>query len=129
MQQRIKRHPFFALFDGADPNSSTAERSTTLTPLQALFLINDPFVHEQAHHLAERLQRAEMQEDRRLDLAYQLLFGRPAQPSEVREGERYLKDFQDRLRTLDAPAEQPANLAWPSFLRGLLASNEFIFID
>ena len=129
MQQRIKRHPFLALFDGADPNSSTAERSTTLTPLQALFLINDPFVHEQSHKLAERMLRAGQRDDRRIALAYQLLFGRPAQPSEVREGELYLQEFQDRVRTLDAPAEQHAEPAWASFLRGLFASNEFIFID
>ncbi|MCI0464560.1 MAG: PSD1 and planctomycete cytochrome C domain-containing protein, partial [Gemmataceae bacterium] len=48
MTQRIQRHPFLATFDGPDTNASTAVRTTSTTSLQALFLMNDPFVHEQA---------------------------------------------------------------------------------
>ena len=55
MTQRIKRHPFLALFDGADPNATTAERSTTTVPTQALFFLNDPFVHAKAERCAARL--------------------------------------------------------------------------
>ena len=43
MQQRIQRHPFFAIFDGADTNAPTAVRMQNSTPLQALWLMNDPF--------------------------------------------------------------------------------------
>jgi len=35
-----------ALFDGADPNVSTDLRITTITPAQALFLMNNSFVAE-----------------------------------------------------------------------------------
>ena len=38
MTQRLKRHPFLALFDGADPNATTAERLGTTVPTQALVL-------------------------------------------------------------------------------------------
>ena len=55
MTQRIQRHPYLALFDGPDTNASTAVRLTSTTPLQALFLMNDPFVHEQAKRFAARL--------------------------------------------------------------------------
>ena len=55
MTQRIKRHPFLALFDGADPNSSTGRRDSTTVPTQALFFLNDPFVHARADSLARRL--------------------------------------------------------------------------
>src|SRR5205085_8936754 len=48
MTQRISRHPFLALFDGADPNASTAERRTTTVPTQALYFLNDPFIHAKA---------------------------------------------------------------------------------
>ena len=50
MSQRIQRHPFLALFDGADPNASTAASGRT-TPTQALFFMNDPFVHAQVDGL------------------------------------------------------------------------------
>ena len=39
MTQRIQRHPFLALFDGPDTNASTGVRTTSTTPLQALFLM------------------------------------------------------------------------------------------
>ncbi|HND56691.1 MAG TPA: DUF1553 domain-containing protein, partial [Pirellulaceae bacterium] len=47
MTQRIQRHPYLALFDGADPSTSTGARLTSTTPLQALFLLNDPLLHRQ----------------------------------------------------------------------------------
>src|SRR5262249_49417768 len=56
MTQRIVRHPFLGLFDGPDPNSSTGRRITSTTPLQALFLMNDPFVHSSARKFAARLR-------------------------------------------------------------------------
>ena len=40
MQQRLKRHPFLALFDGADSNVSTARRELTTVTTQALSLIH-----------------------------------------------------------------------------------------
>src|SRR5262249_6404849 len=55
MQQRSQRHPFFALFDGADTNASTDRRITSTTPLQALYLMNDPLVHAQAKAFAARV--------------------------------------------------------------------------
>src|SRR6202042_2105837 len=55
MVQRQKRHPFLALFDGADPNVSTDLRVATITPAQALFLMNSQFVQDQSTALAKRL--------------------------------------------------------------------------
>jgi Protein of unknown function (DUF1549)/Protein of unknown function (DUF1553)/Planctomycete cytochrome C len=55
MTQRIQRHPYLAIFDGADPSASTPRRLTSTTPLQALFLLNDPLVHDQAGKFANRL--------------------------------------------------------------------------
>ena len=55
MTQRIQRHPFLAIFDGADPSTSTAARMTSTTPLQALYLLNDSFVHEQSNRLVDRV--------------------------------------------------------------------------
>ncbi|MFM7158991.1 MAG: DUF1549 and DUF1553 domain-containing protein, partial [Planctomycetaceae bacterium] len=54
MVQRQRRHPFLALFDGADPNASTAARQTTTVPTQALYFMNDPFFHQQAAGAGQR---------------------------------------------------------------------------
>ena len=66
MTQRIKRHPFLALFDGADTNASTAHRDSTTVPTQSLFLMNDPFVHAQSLLFAERLIAAAADDRQRI---------------------------------------------------------------
>ncbi len=55
MTQRLVRHPFMAIFDGPDTNISTDLRARSTVPLQALYLRNNPFVHEQAGGFADRL--------------------------------------------------------------------------
>src|SRR5204863_1831280 len=55
MQSRLRKHPYLALFDGADPSSSTGVRLPSTTPLQALFLMNDPFAHNVASKFAQRV--------------------------------------------------------------------------
>ena len=57
MQQRLRKNPYLALFDGADPSSSTGVRLPSTTPLQALFLMNDPLAHTRAAKFAERMHR------------------------------------------------------------------------
>ncbi len=58
MQQRLKKHPFFEVFDGADTNATTDNRAQSVTPVQALFLMNSPFMHEQSDRFAVRVGMA-----------------------------------------------------------------------
>jgi hypothetical protein len=120
MTQRIRRHPFFGLFDGADPSASTAHRGASTTPLQALWFFNDPFVHEQARLLAARLRREAADPEARLERAYLLCFGRPPD-SEEREAARGYLEETARALGGEAPA-------WESFARVLLRSGEFIYL-
>ena len=127
MTQRIARHPFLALFDGPDPNSSTAERSLTTTPTQALYMMNDPLVHREADRLARRLL-AEIGDDAaRIEAAHQLLFGRPASEAERTASQHWLGRYHERLGAV--PEDQRLAAAWAGFVRTLLASNEFIYVD
>jgi hypothetical protein len=127
MQQRIRKHPFFATFDGADTNTSTGARFVSTTPLQALFLMNDPFSHRQAAGLAQRVIAASTRDDRRVGDAIQLAFGRPATATEIADAIVYLAGYRARLPAGDPAAAEP--LAWSSYARILLSSNEFVYID
>src|SRR5207247_3250378 len=69
-------NPFLECLDCADPNLNTPVRNTTLTALQALALLNDPFVIKQAECFAERLRRKSLQANRQIEAAYQLALGR-----------------------------------------------------
>jgi hypothetical protein len=50
-------NPFLDCLDCADPNVNTPVRNTTLTALQALSLLNNPFMVKQAEFFAERLNK------------------------------------------------------------------------
>ena len=47
-------NPFLDCMDGADPNVNTPVRSTTITALQALALLNDVFMVKQSHEFARQ---------------------------------------------------------------------------
>jgi hypothetical protein len=117
MTQRIKRHPFLALFDGADTNASTGSRFSTIVPTQALYFLNDGFVHHQAKALAVRLQ-ALPDDAARLDRATRLLYGRAPTATEKAIAARFLSE---------SAASKPE--AWAGWLRVLFASNEFVYLD
>ena len=125
MQQRLRKHAFLALFDGADPNSSTATREPSTTPLQSLFMMNDKFAHEQAAKFATRVQQGETDEARQIARAFVMLYSRPPQPDELRLATDYLARFREKLAAKKLPADQ----AWPSLSRALLGANEFIYVD
>ena len=70
-------NPFLDCLDCADPNVNTPVRNTTLTALQALALLNDPFMLKQADCFAERLRKISGDPAKQAEAAYRLAFGRP----------------------------------------------------
>ena len=129
MTQRIVRQPLFALFDGADASASTAARAVTTTPLQALFAMNDKFVHAQAAAFAARLLAAPGNDRERIDLACRLALGRLARLDEIREALAYLARAEPRLAGPESSPDARRLAAWSSYARALLGSNEFLFVD
>ncbi len=129
MTQRIKRHPYLALFDGADTNASTPKRAPTTVPTQALFFMNDPLVHEQAGGFAGRLLAAGGDEPARIKRAYQTALGRSPTAEEEREVCMFLESYRAKLAELQSPADQREPLAWSALARTLFARNEFAFVE
>jgi hypothetical protein len=129
MTQRIVRHPYLALFDGPDTNTTTARRDTSTVPLQALFLMNNPFVKEQAECLARRLIGASADLRQRVDLAYRLAWCRPALSAEIARGAQYVQAYTKRLAEVGVTGVQAEVDAWISFARVMLMGNEFFYLD
>ena len=129
MQQRIKKQPFLEVFDGADPNATTADRPLSTTAIQALFMLNAPFMHEQADKLAVRVGMAFPEESHRIEHAYRLALGRFPSREEMRWGQEYLQQGRDSLKESGTPGEQLQRGALASYMRVLLSSNEFLFIE
>ena len=111
MQPRIKKNPFLDLFDGPDGGLHVGDRKSTITTLQALYFLNSEFVHQQAAGILNRLP-----EQDRVQQLYQLIFNRPANVTEMAFAIRYFARGKDEKR-------------WAGYVRSMLGSNEFLFVD
>ncbi|HMO64682.1 MAG TPA: DUF1553 domain-containing protein [Verrucomicrobiota bacterium] len=104
--------PFMDTMDCPDPSVLTPARSQTLTPLQALALLNNPWVLRLAEHFAARVEAEAETPEARIRRAVALAFQREATPAEVNQLGAYA---------------QRHGLA--SACRLLFNSSEFMFID
>jgi hypothetical protein len=119
----------FALFDGADPNGVTAVRNDTTVASQALFLLNHPFVRDQALHFAKRLLEAKAPDAERVAHGYRLALGRDPTAGEVRGVEAYLARYEKLAAEKGRKPEGARLAAWQSFCQTLLCRNEFLYVE
>ncbi len=84
-RRRSLGFPFFETFDLPDQNQTAAARNVSTVPTQALTLLNNEFVLNQARLFAERLERAAPGDvDGQIDLAYRIALTRPPAAEEAR---------------------------------------------
>lgn len=120
MAQRIQRRPLMALFDGADTNASTGQRRLSNVPTQALYFLNNEFLHAQAAAFAKRLTQHSIDINNRIHLAHELALGRAASEKEIEQAGKF-------IQTYTLAADEPQ--AWNAWCRVLLSSNEFLFLN
>ena len=107
-----------AVFDFADPNLVVGERTTSSVPTQALFLMNNPFVRQQAEAAAARLLQEDLTDDSaRIAHAYQRTLGRHPTSTE-----------RDVILKFVQTEKDPAT-AWTQVLHSLVASLDFRFLN
>jgi hypothetical protein len=110
----------FRTFDFASPDATNPRRHVTTVPQQALFLMNNPFVIEQARALAGRLAAVADEPEMRIQQLYMLLFGRAPGPRELALGVAFAR----------RPADAGSGLSpWEEYAQVLLLTNEFAFVD
>jgi hypothetical protein len=84
-------YPLLDIFDLPNQNISCGARNVSTVPTQALTLMNDDFVLRQAQLFADRLQEAETEPAKQIDLAYELALGRSPVEAELRTNVEFLK--------------------------------------
>jgi hypothetical protein len=114
----------FRTFDFASPDASTSRRYQTTVPQQALYLLNNPFVIEQARILLRRAAVTGKNEEK-IETLHRLLYARHADAEEVRMGLRFLESAAGS----QGPQNGQALTPWERYAQVLLAANEFVFID
>jgi hypothetical protein len=122
---RVKRRELtelLRLHDFPDPVNHSAAREGTITPLQQLFVINAPFLHQRSVALVARIEReAPPEAAQRIAWLYPFLFGREASPEEIKVGQEFVGGA---INSGIASSE-----AWREYAHALLSSNEFLFVD
>jgi hypothetical protein len=101
--------PLMERFDCPDVSMITAKRTITITAIQALALLNNPFVLKQAQHLAERVEQSGGDS---IETVFRLTLQRAPDPRERQTLSAYLS------------REGLVNLC-----RLMLNLNEFLFVD
>ena len=129
MMQRIRGIPLYDVFDGPDPNAMSDLRQSSTTALQALYLLNNEFVHQQADRLAVRVGMAHDTTSARLTLAYNLLYSRPPTKAEIVAADEFLSKYRTTLAGTSVPAEEHNRKALSALMRALLGANEFLYVD
>ncbi len=129
MQQRLKRHPFLSLFDGADVNVSTSRRELTTVPTQALYLMNSDFVHKRSGSLVAQILKREDHQAARLQRLFQSTLGRAATESELASAAQFLSEYLRALESGTQEAGSAEAFAWSAYARTILTRNEFLFVD
>ena len=126
MTQRIQKHPFLALFDGPDTNTSTGKRSDSSVPLQSLHLANHPFFVEQSNAIADRVmanpQNGKDHFNDTIRSIWTMTIGRNPDTQEMQLARDLLNSGQD----LD---DEDRKSVMRSFVHSLLMSNTFLYID
>ncbi len=115
----------FEVFDFADPNRVTGRRDVSTLPTQALYLMNSPFVFEQARHAAEAILENDTADADRVELAYRGAIGRPPEARERELALRYIEAFRPGKNT--EPARRRLE-AWTRFYQVLFASVDFRYL-
>ncbi|HEY2910220.1 MAG TPA: DUF1553 domain-containing protein, partial [Gemmataceae bacterium] len=109
---RSKQQPFMAALDCADPSLAVEKRNQTITPQQALALLNNRLATAMAKHFADRVAKLANDDPGRIAAAYRLALGREPTSKEAAALAAYSREH---------------GLA--NACRVILNLNEFVFVD
>ncbi|MEO2049897.1 MAG: DUF1553 domain-containing protein [Pirellulales bacterium] len=109
---RSQTQPFMTVMDCADPSIMVGRRSQTITPLQALTLMNNSLSLVMSRHFAERVGATEKSLSDQVMNAYHIALGREPTAKELAPLNRF------------AETHGMANVC-----RVIMNLNEFVFVD
>ena len=113
------------LFNFPDTNQITGARQATTIPTQALFLLNAPFVQEQAAVLAKLLLSSPSSDKEKIELLVRKVYAREVRSGEVERLLSFATAFAERNPN-GGPVEARLE-AWKRLCHSLLISNEFLY--
>jgi hypothetical protein len=118
----------FRAFDFASPDHHSPQRFQTTVAPQALFLMNSPFVAEQARAVVARPEVVSSKAtDERITRVYRAVFGRTPTSEELAIGREFVAEPEGWFAGAIEGARPIGK--WAQYAQVLLLSNEFAFVD
>jgi hypothetical protein len=115
-------NPMFVAFDYPTPFTAIGRRTVSNVPAQALVMLNNPFVIQQAGLWSRRvLAEPNRSADDRVGRMYQAAFGRDPSAEERATAAAFVADL---TREYGTPEK-----AWADLAHALFNAKEFIFVD
>lgn len=119
---RSSTYEVFTAFDLPDSSTPNGDRDATVVAPQALFMMNGTVALRHSKVMAQRLLALPGADDAaRIREAYELALSRPPSPEEI----DLALSFLGRI----GAKQTDKTLIWQSFCKGLLGSNEFIYLN
>ena len=116
--------PFMLAFDTPSPFSTMGRRNVSNVPAQALILMNDPFVAEQAKDFAKRaIQQRPEDPEARIRWLYETAFARLPLEHEL----SLMLEYTRRQSKEQADGESDLTI-WTDVAHALINTKEFIFL-
>ena len=109
---RSQQEPFMTALDCADPSLQVAQRNESVSPLQALALLNNALIVSMSRHFAARLEQPGVDLASTVRRAYYEVCGRPPSASHQDALVAYAREF-----------------GLPNLCRVLFNLSEFSFVD
>ena len=117
-------NPMFTAFDYPTPFTTIGRRSVSNVPAQALVMLNNPFVLQQADLWAKRvLAASDASADGRIRGMYEGAFGRPPTVTELAAATEFLAGQSVEYGKPDHPK------SWTDLAHVLFNAKEFIFVE
>ena len=115
--------PLLLTFDTPIPFSTVGRRTVSNVPAQALILMNDPFVHQQAETWARRVLAQRESVEERITQMFASAFGRKPTRSELSACSKFVEE-QARLHDTGSNEVPP----WKDLAHALFNVKEFIYL-
>jgi hypothetical protein len=120
--------PMMLAFDTPQPFNTVGNRAVSNVPAQALIMLNDPFVSQQAKLWADAAIKAVPDSaDARLDRLFQQAMSRPARPAEKELLRQFIADVASE-RGVAADATLSNVELWTEVCHTLFNMKEFMFV-
>ncbi|MHC4994942.1 MAG: PSD1 and planctomycete cytochrome C domain-containing protein [Planctomycetota bacterium] len=117
-----------ALFDFAEPNMIIGQRTNTVVPSQALFLMNSDFIQNASHSFGRWLANDFKSDNERVGAAYRWVLTRTPDPSERKGAIAFIKRYAGLMEAEGQDAKEAVESSYAALTQSLYGAAEFRFL-